>query len=347
MSKVLVIGDAHLRLQLLEEGRSFIHQTLEIIRAGGYDRVILLGDQTDTFAVIRSEVLSLWSEFFREASKHAHVIALVGNHDIAGADGGTNSMEPFNTYNNVSIIAKPTVIDGIHYVPFMRDNAEFEAYCRSIPAGRVLFCHQSFNGAQFANGFYDPHGADPTCVAHLKAVISGHIHLYQLFANIWYPGTPMQNSFGEANQEKGLFEIDLSDSDYNVIRKFVLDLPTYHLLEAQTLGELSELIASKSSLDISKSNFKLSAQGAPAEIADFWSDPAIKEFKSRARRVVDAMTSIKPESSLVSTKGKTQKEKLREFIKGRTWRSSSEQLTDRAEELLFGAATVERAMASQ
>jgi DNA repair exonuclease SbcCD nuclease subunit len=343
----LLIGDSHLRLQALDEAKSFIHQTLEVIRTGGYERVILLGDQTDTFAVIRSEILALWSSFFAEASQYSQVIALVGNHDIAGADGGTNSMEPFKAYKNVWIVSQPAEVGGIYYFPFVRDNQDFEAKCRSLPMGSVLFCHQSFNGAKFSNGFYDPHGANPDSVAHLNAVISGHIHLNQTFANIWYPGTPMQQSFGEAGEEKGIFEIELSYKGYNIQRKIILDLPVHALLEGSTISELKASIIGLDGSDLSKTNFKLSAQGAPAEIAEFWTDSVVKNFKARSRRVVDAMTSIKPESALVQTKGKTQKEKLHEFIENRgAWRSDPERLANRAEELLFGAEASQRAVAS-
>jgi DNA repair exonuclease SbcCD nuclease subunit len=338
--KTLVIGDSHLKLSILEDARFYIAQLLRLIQEGNYAQVILLGDQFDTFAVVRSEVLSLWTKFFREASQFATVIALVGNHDMAGADGGANPMEPFNLYENVWIVSAPNSVSlrGVYFIPFIRDNKKFEEECLRIPAGAVLVCHQSFDGARFENGFYDPHGADPKCVAHLAAVISGHVHLEQAWANIWYPGTPFQQSFGESDSEKRVFTLDLTPSGYNILESHKLGMPRFVVLRSETLEELKKAIQvsylAQDQSTLARSHFKLIAQGTPAEIAEFWNDPEVKEFKRLSKRVVDALTSMKPQGLSVSVQGKTQKEKLHEYVRTKKWRTEPNLLTHRAEELL-------------
>ncbi len=334
----LLVGDPHLKISILEDARRFIAELLGLIRTRSYRRVILLGDQFDSFAIVRSEILSLWNEFFREASKHSRLIALVGNHDLAGSQGGTHPMEPFKAFPNVTVVDQIELVDNIFLFPFIRSTNEFERLCRELPPKSVLICHQSFNGCQFENGFYDPNGADPRCVGHLNSVISGHIHKAQRIANIWYPGTPFQQTFSDAGEQKKVYEIDLSESGYSVIQEIALDMPRFVQLQARDVESLKTEIAKWQfkSEDLSKINFKLCAQGTPGEITNFWQQPDMQQFRRSARRVVDALTSVKPEQSLPGIQGKTQKEKLNEYIRSKKWRTDPTRLGDEAEKLLVG-----------
>jgi DNA repair exonuclease SbcCD nuclease subunit len=212
MSKFLWVGDPHGKMSIYQEFSGFLSDLQALIEERGIEKVIIAGDLFDTFAVVRSEILALWSQFFQQVSKKTHIIALVGNHDMAGANGGVSPMEPFKAYQNVTIVDHPIQLGmnpDLHGAPFMRSNAEFEAYCRSLKPGSILICHQSFNGATFENGFYDPHGADTEAVKHLASVVSGHVHKRQEFQNIFYPGTPFQHTFGDAGENKAVFEISL------------------------------------------------------------------------------------------------------------------------------------------
>jgi DNA repair exonuclease SbcCD nuclease subunit len=330
--KSLIIGDPHFKVSNLDDCRSFVRQTLEIVQKDRPENVIILGDLFNDFAVIRSEVLKLWSEFFHATACMSKVICLVGNHDMAGADGGTYPMEPFKTIPNVTIVDALTKIDGIYYMPFVRDNAEFEKQVRSIAPDSVVFCHQSFNGATFENGFYDPHGADPDSAIHLGAVICGHIHKRQTLGNIWYPGTPFQHTFGDAGQEKSIIMINLHKNCYTIEKEYQLDMPKFYEIRGNSIEEVKDLIHRIKDCDLDKGNFKIIAHGSPAEIAAFWQEDLAKSFRSLARRVVDAMTSIKPLNEKNEIKGQSRKEKLDEYIKAKEWRTDSDRIARRARE---------------
>lgn len=343
MNRALWIGDMHLRLSDLSEAGSIVDQILSIIDAEKPSHVILSGDQFDTFGVVRSEILAHWTRFFVEASKRpfiTEIIALVGNHDMSGADGGVSAMEPFKHYENVKVVDASYDLGTFYFVPFMRDTAQFEAYCRSLPAGSILFCHQSFNGAQFENGFYDPHGADPACATHLMAVISGHVHKAQQIANIWYPGTPRQLTFSDAGEPKYVYTLSLSSQGYTIENRHKLNVPTYSVIETETVPELIGQVeltlkaAKDLQMPLSDHNIKLIARGAPSEIAEFWLNESVKELKAKAKRVVDALTSVKPVTAFVQVAGRTQSEKLDEYIQSRKWRTSADQLAERAREFL-------------
>lgn len=338
--KVLVIGDAHLRVNLFEYAFGFVNQIITLIKKGNYDLVILLGDQFDSFAVVRSEILSVWTHFFREASALTKVVALVGNHDLAGVDGGAHPMEAFKQYSNVTIVDSPLErlpsVDlplRLAFFPFFRSNEEFERAARLLPSRTILFCHQSFNGATFENGFYDPHGADPACVEHLIGTISGHVHKAQFVGDqIWYPGTPFQHTFSDAGEEKFVYELSVSETGYSKVNQIKLEMPEFAVIERANIGELTEAVQLTQAKNLTA--YKFLAQGSPSEIAQFWQEPVVKAFKQSARRVVDALTSQKPTQKFVSVNAKTQKEKLYEYIQSKEWRTERERLIFRAEELL-------------
>lgn len=312
--RVLLIGDPHLQVQRLEDGNEFINKVLSLV--DGHDRVVILGDLFHTFAVIRSEVLDLWNRFFNECP--VPVIALVGNHDFAGQSGGSHALKVFQ--DRVTVIQSMTELEGSWWSPFYRDHSKFEEDCKKIPAGSILFCHQSFQGSQFENGFYDPEGIPVECVTHLK-VISGHIHKSQTVGPVWFPGTPFQHSFGEAGQEKRIYSIEIADGDYRVEKEHDLQMPEFVVIEAESPAALLDMLPSVNP----RNQYKLVSKGSPAEIAAFWKADKAKEFRSGARRVVDGMIPDKGDVS-IDVRGETGRDKIANFIRDKKWRTDSEQL---------------------
>lgn len=328
---VLLIGDPHLKVSRAEDAKEFLDKLIVHVNTKQYQKVVILGDLFDTFAVIRSEILSLWYNFVSQASDvigRENLIMIVGNHDYAGAKGGTHALEPFKVLAKVIDDIDIIDIGGVncYFMPFKRDNEEFESLAREMKGG-ILFCHQSFNGAKFENGFYDPHGANPDSVSHFSIVVSGHIHSRQCVGNnIYYPGTPFQQSFGEASQEKGLAVVDIGGEDKFKIKGYIdLDMPKFHVLD---FGHISNAKIPKEFNP--RDSYKIVAHGDPQEIAEFWKSDDIKKFRHSVRRLVDSITTVKTNDSYSSQKASTMEEKLEAFIKSRNWRSSQEDLIGRA-----------------
>lgn len=336
LKKILVVGDPHLKISAIKDAEIFVNKLANVVQNNKFDEVVILGDLFDTFAVIRSEIMSIWSNFLKEAAQHSKIILIVGNHDMAGESGGSHALEPFKNFINVQVIDKP-FFDGIaYYLPFYRDNNKFIEECKVIPSNSVLFCHQSFNGAQFENGFYDPTGVQPEAVLHLAGVISGHIHKNQKLNNIWYPGTPYQMSFSDAQEIKYIYELELTSSGYNVAKQIDINTSYFFVLEADSVQELTDMVKQVDglSLDFANSSFKVKAGGGPAEIESFWKNDSVKSLRSKSKRIVDALSSTKSEIFIQGSSAKNKREKLHEFIKSRKWRTSPEKLIDLAESLI-------------
>lgn len=332
--KTLVVGDPHLQVQKLDDARKFIEKLYAL--AIEHELLVLLGDLFHTFAVVRSEVLSVWNEFFHHIHNRLDIIALVGNHDYAGQSGGSHALEVFKGRIHVIDNKVPSCFSGIYYLPFIRDNKEFESACRMVPSQAMFFCHQSFQGASFDNGYFDPNGADPACVKHLGAVISGHIHTRQTIGNIWYPGTPFQHSFAEAGHEKRVFTIHLSQTGYTLIKEHDLGMPRFEIIQVKDAtkplvdGLLEVLPQPESSV-----SYRISGRGSPQDIAEFWKTPQAKALRSGARRVVDALIPERGAVNLPGSNGKTKREKLESFIRGKKWRIPEDELCDKAADLVF------------
>jgi DNA repair exonuclease SbcCD nuclease subunit len=217
----------------------------------------------------------------------------------------------------------------------MRDNNEFESVCRSLPEKSVLFCHQTFDGSQLENGFYAPEGANPDCVKHLSRVIVGHIHSSQSVGeNIWYPGTPFQQSFSEAGQKKAIFHmsIGLDSMQYCQMEHTIsLDMPTY---EEVSLKSLTERLPEPSL----NTSFKIKGKGTPQEISAFKSSSQFKKLVDGSRRVVDDLSVIRDvtemQDLIKSAANKTTAEKIQDFVNSKNWKSDKEALIGRARSFL-------------
>lgn len=266
-------------------------------------------------------MLSAWNDFFVQAEQDHKVIALVGNHDYSGKYGGNHALEVF--YNlDIKVIDEPQEIDGITYIPFVRDDSEFEDFCRNLPDQKVLVCHQSFNNADFGNGFREPFGVKTECVKHLKAVISGHIHKRQAFDNIWYPGVPFQHSFADAHYEPRVFIIDLTYTGYQIIKECNLNMPRFVVIK-ESIENLLDALPNPHPT----TSYKLASKGTPAEIVSFWKERKAQLFKKGSRRIVDAIVPEKGEiKDELFKEYETKREKLEAFIRNKRWRTSADSL---------------------
>jgi DNA repair exonuclease SbcCD nuclease subunit len=203
--------------------------------------IVFLGDQYNNHASVHVRVQDFWLRLFDRLThrkNHAQqyhegpvVIAMKGNHDLDPTHGVTAHALQAHRHQ-VYVVEKPEVIDGMLFVPYTHDADEFYAWISGSekpklyePAprdARVLFCHQTFNGCHYENGFYAKDGFDLERVPQPR-VISGHIHAPQVFDKIWYPGAPRWRSAADANTERGIYLVDydhgLSDAPF-IVKRF-------------------------------------------------------------------------------------------------------------------------------
>jgi DNA repair exonuclease SbcCD nuclease subunit len=217
VSKVLYIGDPHIKQDCLEEGQRLVDYICKVAVEQHVHAIVLLGDQFHTHSVVHLSVLGFWRSAFKQMSELAYgsgssfVYALVGNHDMSGRKGDSNNAMMLYNPEHVRVIDHHFICPwGAVFVPYCADPEQFVADCRMYPDTKLLICHQTFDGSKYENGFYAKDGIDPNLVPQ-EWIISGHIHTPQKFGKVWYPGSPRWQTIADANTQRSIWVIDHVD----------------------------------------------------------------------------------------------------------------------------------------
>jgi len=203
--KVLFCGDKHLkinRFDLAKQCLSWLNSTIENHKP---DLYVCLGDDLDTHAVIRSEILTeLRYHFDYVLSLGIPIVYVVGNHDCSRPNDmkyhALQSMIGLNP--NLHIIDKPQDLKGMTFVPYIHQPEDFPK--QSLP---ICVAHQTFKGADYGD-ITTKDGVDAVSIVGADIVISGHIHKRQRLdtggAEVIYIGSPFSQSSSDVNQVKGV-----------------------------------------------------------------------------------------------------------------------------------------------
>ncbi len=212
--KTIFVGDPHAQPNNLEDLDKIFGLVLRTQETFQADILVIGGDLFHTHAVLRLEVVNFWQKTIKKLSKKfSRVLLLVGNHDQIGDKQREGSMSALDTLrmglDNVEIIDKPKWYGGWGFMPYFSDNEKFieEANKLAELGAKKLFCHQTFDGSEFENGFYAPEGVDQNRL-NFTHVVSGHIHKSQTVGRVFYPGTPKWDTLSDANETKGVWAFD-------------------------------------------------------------------------------------------------------------------------------------------
>lgn len=216
--KKLRVGDPHVKVSNLEESERLLTFIFSEARRLKVDTIEILGDLFHTHAIVRLEVLEFWRKWLWKLSEEFVTVVLVGNHDLSGnSHSDSHALGVFVSLNpgRLWIIERPALIDGIGYLPYIHDNAEFikEANTLAELGAKFLVSHTTYAGSKYDNGMYAPDGVDPDLIdKRLEGLLSGHVHAEQRYGRVIYPGTARWDTASDANRRKGiwLFEHDTS-----------------------------------------------------------------------------------------------------------------------------------------
>lgn len=215
MNKLVLIGDPHAKINNLPQLEKVVD--LAIANKGGATHAVLLGDLFDTHAVVRNEISYFWrDQLSKLMGSFEYVIAIVGNHDQAGnvEKEHVHSLWAYESLGeNLVVVDKPTGLDIGLFLPYTSSEEKFISWCEEGRKNghKVVFCHQTFDGAKYDNGMYAPDGFSLDKISDLK-IISGHIHTQSEFGNVWYPGTAMWESASDANKDKGVWRVSIGSN---------------------------------------------------------------------------------------------------------------------------------------
>ena len=217
MSYELIIGDPHLKVSNLENVNKFLNWICSLVESEDINRIVILGDVFHTHAVVRSEVMSVFTSFLCRVTEKTSVILLVGNHDmVSHSQTSVHALEPFKNYKNVTVVDCPTVINNDLFLPFMNSDSAWQmAFDEFATNCSHVYCHQMFVGANM--GF--ARSSDGVKVPdHAKLIINGHIHKAQFIScgafspGVWCPGSPYAQEANDVDEDKGVYLFDKSTS---------------------------------------------------------------------------------------------------------------------------------------
>jgi DNA repair exonuclease SbcCD nuclease subunit len=218
MDRVLVVGDMHVVPEELEDCSKLISLVKRVCEDENIREVWFSGDQHHTHNVIRLEVMNWWRIAFRALRDiGVRVVCLVGNHDQSSPGSPLHAMMAYDMLPGVKIVDSPTVLHDVLLLPYYHEQEQFLEACRQHGPRRdqdhqligcpTVFCHQTFDGSTYENGFLASDGFDPNLVTQ-ELVISGHIHTGQEFGKVWYVGAPRWRSLSDANVERSVWLLE-------------------------------------------------------------------------------------------------------------------------------------------
>lgn len=255
---VVLISDIHYTVPNISLCSDALLQAIDM--ASSMDApLIIAGDLNDSKSIIRGEVANELLRVFKIAEdKHVRVTIIPGNHDLLSAKDVHHGLH-FLQSSNVDIISFPTDYKGYYLIPYQPTNAQFLEAIKYLRDGTTVIAHQGFKGANLGHYFKDDSSVDPEHVKHLR-VISGHYHMHQTIGTVTYLGSPMTQTFAEANDgHKGFavlkFDGELILHPTNIRKHIVVERTietTYDSIENYRNGDILQLKVTGSSIDLDK-----------------------------------------------------------------------------------------------
>lgn len=286
----LVIGDSHLRVGNLDSAKQLLAWIEALVEEHQPTRVINLGDTLHTHAVVRTEVMDLFTShiFSLLAKWKGEYVLLVGNHDMVSNKVSTHPFRALKAAGKrLKVIDKPTELDGTLCLPYIHEPTQWqEAFDARTGSVTRVYCHQTFLGARMGQFYAD----DGVHVPEWDGkIISGHVHTAQSLGCVWYPGTPYAQDSNDADQVKGVNLI----ADDGAVTFIESPLPKWVTTEV-TVKEAIATISGLRATDINRVN----VTGTSGEIGALLNSPEFKELKTKigfsvARRVQGASASAK------------------------------------------------------
>lgn len=221
----------------LEDTLKVLDSMREHAEANSISDIWILGDLIDK-RLVDAITLKLVTRALRRLQTVANVRLIPGNHESYDSNGRHFVLDAFE--EGMDIMVAPVggdswVVNGIKFavMPYCPDRRVTEwltGLLDSIDRPTVPLLHQTIQGAA-VGGWKCPDGIEPVLLDQFEAVLSGHFHTPQrLSPVIRYLGAPIQHTFGDKEEVRGYWDIEM-ESDGTVKSESmveILDVPRFH-----------------------------------------------------------------------------------------------------------------------
>ena len=246
MVKLIIhCADIHIRLnQRLEEYASilekFIEQCKEVASKYKKDevRIVISGDILHSKNTISPNLITMTSFFLRQLEEIAKVIVIAGNHDLIvenkeKTDSITAIFDTASFDNCIFLDAELDYRSGCAiddnivwvlysiYEDFMKPPT-LEDIKKEKPNNKFIgLFHGQVIGSTLNNGYVSDCGLDGSTFDGCDCVMAGHLHKRQILkrgdCEIVYPGSLIQQTYGETVSQHGFAVWNVGDMSYKFI----------------------------------------------------------------------------------------------------------------------------------
>lgn len=218
--KIVAIGDPHITNNF-DDFDKVLSKALE----QSPDLIVILGDLFHTHSTIKADVLHYWVKTIKELSRRVKVAILRGNHDAPHDRSSYNKMGPVKFLSeiewgpNVIVANEPIAFNmsnaNLLLLPFFYEEEDLNKAVESLDLQSsvdYVFCHQTFDGGKYDNGFYAPDAFSgdflKSKLSNEGLIISGHLHSRQELGKVIYVGSPLWLSRSDTDSDKFILLID-------------------------------------------------------------------------------------------------------------------------------------------
>lgn len=238
-AKFLMLGDTHFGISkdsnwVYNFQYDAIKHFTDYARNNNITTIIQTGDFFDvrssisqiTLQRIRTEIMPLFDGL--------QLITIVGNHDLKHKEMiHPNSLtEVLGFYSNVTIVDKPTTLlphgVPIDFIPWIcNENRDDINEFISKSKSKTCVGHFELTGYFYYKGLKSS-GASNSFLSNYEQVFSGHYHTISSGANVLYVGTPYTLTSGDANDERGAWQLEY-DKNHKLIYTLVVNDVMNHI----------------------------------------------------------------------------------------------------------------------
>lgn len=247
MTKILSIGDIHLKNSSLPDFPFLEGELGRIIEESQPDVIVLHGDLFNDFEKMSLPVWNTALRLIGYLADLADVYILVGNHDMLNASAYCTDhhyLNAFKTWENVKVVDRPQVFEiGGHQVLmtcYMPPGKLVEYIAQNLADQisniKAVFAHQELLGCKMG-AIVSEHGDD--WPSQYPMIVTGHIHDFEVLRpNAIIVGTPCFTSFGETT-DRFILELTLQP-DKIFTTKHKMHMPRRITIKTDVAG-LSEI----------------------------------------------------------------------------------------------------------
>lgn len=223
-NKVGIVGDIHLGVHQSnnmwhDTGIGFANWLKQTLTDKNIKDIIFLGDILDNRNEVSVVTLHTFYKFFK-ILEDFNIIIITGNHDCYYSKrSDVHSLGTLNDWSNIEVIDKMLSINQFNKnLTFCPWNTQPQ----DIPLSDIVFGHFEINTFMMNGKHVCEHGVDAqTLIEKSPIVISGHFHRTEerTYKNgkIIYAGSPYEQNWGEYNDPKGIYTLDLHDNSIEFI----------------------------------------------------------------------------------------------------------------------------------